>query len=198
MPSETNSTLKIAHGGQGQDISYAETNARAHRLARAMTALDVRPDDAVVSLMPNCPELAVARLGNSLVGGAFLAIDPEISPSQLRAEIRRSSARIILAHSAKSDGKARQQLLLEAIPELRSAPDCTSLDLACAPHLKAIVMLGTGVNEPFVSENLLAELSQLIPDASAMLKARISAFRPGFGRQHGLGAPSADCRSSAL
>lgn len=208
MSNETDSAVQMANGdrndratgrnGQRQAFSDAEARSQAHWLARAMSALDVRPDDIVVSLMPNCQELSVARLGNALVGGDFLVIDPEISSCQLREEIRRSRARIILAHSANADGGHAQRLLLEAIPELRSAPDCTSLDLVGVPHLKAIVLLGGKADEPFVGENLLAEFAAFVRNGSVALPARMGATRLGLGRHLGVRAPSTECRSNSI
>jgi amino acid adenylation domain-containing protein len=61
----------------GVELSYAEVNASANRLARLLIARGVGAEDFVGLAMPRCPEMVVALLAVLKAGAAFMPIDPE-------------------------------------------------------------------------------------------------------------------------
>ncbi|MCT9078845.1 non-ribosomal peptide synthetase [Streptomyces fulvoviolaceus] len=58
------------------DLSYAELDARADRLARVLAGRGIAPGDVVAVLMPRSVDRIVAVLAVALAGAAFLPVDP--------------------------------------------------------------------------------------------------------------------------
>ncbi|WP_162624772.1 non-ribosomal peptide synthase/polyketide synthase [Streptomyces cadmiisoli] len=58
------------------ELSYAELNARANRLARILVSHGVRPEDRVAVMMDRSADLVVALLATVKAGAAYVPIDP--------------------------------------------------------------------------------------------------------------------------
>ena len=61
---------------EGQQLTYAQLNARANQLAHHLQALGVGPEVPVAICMEHCPEMVVGLLGILKAGGAYLPLDP--------------------------------------------------------------------------------------------------------------------------
>ncbi|WP_093275179.1 non-ribosomal peptide synthetase [Saccharopolyspora shandongensis] len=95
--------IALVHGSER--LSAAELAARVHRLARALRARDIGPDDVVALALPRSVDLVVALLAVQDAGAAYLALD--------------------LAHPA---GRLRE-LLADARPALLLTTGETGLDV---------------------------------------------------------------------
>jgi amino acid adenylation domain-containing protein len=61
---------------EGTQVSYAELNARANRLARYLVSLGAGPERLVAVAMPRCPDMIVAVLAVLKSGAAYVPVDP--------------------------------------------------------------------------------------------------------------------------
>ena len=60
----------------GTQVSYAELNARANRLARYLVSLGAGPERLIAVAVPRSPELIVAVLAVLKAGAAYVPLDP--------------------------------------------------------------------------------------------------------------------------
>jgi amino acid adenylation domain-containing protein len=66
----------VAVAGAGTELSYAELDAAANRLARDLLSRGVRPETAVVVLMERSADLLVVLLAIVKAGGVYVPVDP--------------------------------------------------------------------------------------------------------------------------
>ncbi|HEX5083581.1 MAG TPA: amino acid adenylation domain-containing protein, partial [Blastocatellia bacterium] len=91
-------------------LSYAELNARANRMARALLAQGVGPDTVVALLSDRGWELLAAIIAVFKAGGAYLPLDPAYPAKRLSQIISRGGCRLALV-SAKLGGEMESALL---------------------------------------------------------------------------------------
>ncbi|HZI17268.1 MAG TPA: amino acid adenylation domain-containing protein [Pyrinomonadaceae bacterium] len=108
-------------------LTYAELNAAADRMARALGAQGVGPDEVVVLLAERGAEFLTAVLALFKAGGAYLPLDPRYPAQRLAQIVGRSGSRLALAGRAAAaqlreallalpEGARPQSLLLEDLP----------------------------------------------------------------------------------
>jgi amino acid adenylation domain-containing protein/non-ribosomal peptide synthase protein (TIGR01720 family) len=112
----------------GREISYAELERRAGRLARRLTGLGVSPDTPVGVCAERSLEMVVALLGVLKAGGAYLPLDPEYPQERLAFMLDDARAPVILAadHLLGRLGaglSGRRVLSLDALDELPESPE---------------------------------------------------------------------------
>ncbi|AGL16497.1 non-ribosomal peptide synthetase [Actinoplanes sp. N902-109] len=91
--------------GEGRSLTYAETDARASALARALRASGVRPESLVGVCLERSPELIIALLGVLKAGGAYVPLDPGYPADRLRYLLADSGISLVVgdpAHPAAS------------------------------------------------------------------------------------------------
>ncbi|MDL4822163.1 non-ribosomal peptide synthetase, partial [Actinomadura opuntiae] len=110
----------LAVVGDGVELSYAELDARADRLARLLAARGVGPDTVVAVLLERGADLVAAVLGVLKAGGAYLPVDPANPPDRIAFMLQDAGARV----------------LLTSTPGARAVPESVALPtlLADAPH----------------------------------------------------------------
>ena len=94
------------------ELSYAELNAKANRLAHALIAHGVGPERVVALLLPRTPDLIVALLAVLKAGAAYLPVDPDYPAARISAMLGDAHPAVVLA--------SRQTVAL--IPEAVDAP----------------------------------------------------------------------------
>jgi amino acid adenylation domain-containing protein/non-ribosomal peptide synthase protein (TIGR01720 family) len=90
----TPSAIALIAGNQSW--TYAELEARANQLARALHARGVRPDERVGLCVERSPEAVLGLLAILKAGGAYLPLDPEYPAQRLRHMLRDSGSRLLL------------------------------------------------------------------------------------------------------
>ncbi|MEU5183410.1 amino acid adenylation domain-containing protein [Streptomyces longwoodensis] len=93
------------------ELTYAELNRRANRLAHRLLAAGVREgardgDAAVGVLMDRTDHLVVATLAVLKAGAAYVPVDPKLPPARVRMIMTETGARVLLTDTVLADGDA--------------------------------------------------------------------------------------------
>ncbi len=81
---------------EGQELSYAELNARANQLAHYLRGQGVGPDVLVGVYVERSLEMVVGLLGILKAGGAYLPLDPAFPRDRLAFMLKDSQAPVLL------------------------------------------------------------------------------------------------------
>ena len=81
---------------EGQQLTYAQLNARANQLAHHLQSLGVGPDVPVAICMDRCPEMLIGVLGILKAGGAYLPLDPAYPKERLAFMLGDAGAPVVL------------------------------------------------------------------------------------------------------
>ncbi len=103
----------IAVEHEGRQVSYAELNARANRVAHALIGLGVGPDARVGLCAERSVELVVGLLGILKAGGGYVPLDPSYPQDRLAYMLEDSAPVAVLAQS-----NTREQLGALSVPVL--------------------------------------------------------------------------------
>ncbi|HEU4558944.1 MAG TPA: amino acid adenylation domain-containing protein, partial [Longimicrobium sp.] len=85
---------------EGAELTYAELNARANRLARHLRALGVGPDTRVAISVERGLEMVVGLLAILKAGGAYVPLDPAYPAHRLRYMLDDSAPAALLVQSS--------------------------------------------------------------------------------------------------
>lgn len=83
----------------GRQLTYAELNARANRLAHYLRGLGVKPDGRVAMCVERGIEMVVGLLAVLKAGGAYVPVDPAYPPERLRDMVEDSAPTVLLTQS---------------------------------------------------------------------------------------------------
>ncbi|WP_435635617.1 amino acid adenylation domain-containing protein [Pseudomonas solani] len=132
---------------ESRQLSYAELNARANRLARHLMALGVGPDVRVGLAVERGLDLVIGLLAVLKAGGAYVPLDPGYPSDRLLCMIEDSGAALVLT----------QQPLLDTLPIPAGLPrlcldrddawqglDSSDPQVHLHPHNLAYVMFTSG------------------------------------------------------
>ncbi|MEU8812839.1 amino acid adenylation domain-containing protein [Streptomyces anthocyanicus] len=87
----------IALVADGVEVSYAELDARANRLARLLMSRGVGPESLVGVCLERGADLIVALLAVLKAGGAYVPLDPEYPAGRLGLMIEDAAPAVVLA-----------------------------------------------------------------------------------------------------
>ncbi|MEU4368109.1 amino acid adenylation domain-containing protein [Micromonospora chersina] len=89
--------------GPGGELTYAELDRRANRLAHHLLAQGVGPEDRVGLRLPRGVDTVVAVLGVWKAGAAFVGLDPDLPAARLAHLAEDSGVRLVLDPAALAD-----------------------------------------------------------------------------------------------
>uniref|UniRef100_UPI0012385EC8 non-ribosomal peptide synthetase n=1 Tax=Paenibacillus tepidiphilus TaxID=2608683 RepID=UPI0012385EC8 len=101
---KTPQAVAAVHGGQ--QLTYAELNARANQLAWMLRGQGVGPDRIVAILMDRSVEMIVGVLGILKAGGAYLPIDPGYPAERIQYMLEDSGSQWLIGDEALLAGTA--------------------------------------------------------------------------------------------
>ncbi|HEU4324281.1 MAG TPA: amino acid adenylation domain-containing protein [Roseiflexaceae bacterium] len=114
-----------------RELSYAELDERANRLANFLRAAGVRTGDCVGLCMERSLEMAVALLGILKAGAAFLPLDPSFPPERMEFMLRDTKAALLLT-------QAHLGLPQELLPSRLVALDAAWEEIAALPAIAPV------------------------------------------------------------
>lgn len=110
---------RIAVVGPGPDdaLTYAELDARANQVARALRADGVGPGDRVAVSLERGPDLLIALMGVGKAGGAYVPVDPGYPRERIRFLLDDSRPAAVLT----SDERMPESAVAAGVPVHRVA-----------------------------------------------------------------------------
>lgn len=172
---------KVALVFEGEQLTYAELNRRANRLARYLQRLHVGPDVPVGLCMKCSVEMVVSLLAILKAGGAYVPIDPAYPGERIAFLLEASRVPLLLTQ--RQTGAALQDLqartvYVDEVGKVLQELSGEDLPSFVAPENLAYVIFtsgSTGVpkgismpHRPLV--NLLAWHQEALPDAERTLQ----------------------------
>lgn len=121
---------------ESKQLTYAELNTRANRVAHRLHRLGVRPEECVGILVERSPEMVIGLLGILKAGGAYVPLDPRTPRDRLLFMIDEARASIVLTHNALAGqlpGFAGTLIRLDVAEDELAAESEDNLSLAASP-----------------------------------------------------------------
>ncbi|WP_328918276.1 amino acid adenylation domain-containing protein [Streptomyces jietaisiensis] len=117
----TPDTVAVASGGA--EVTYAQLDGRANRLARLLVRRGIGPEDIVGLAVPRSVDLIVALLAVLKSGAGYLPIDPEYPAERIAFMLADADPALTLTTSAVAARPAAGPTLLLDDPEVLAALD---------------------------------------------------------------------------
>jgi amino acid adenylation domain-containing protein len=108
----------------GRQLTYAELDGQANRLANYLRRRGVKPRDRVAVCLDRSPEMLVAVLGVMKAGAAYVPLDPEFPRDRIAAVLEDASPALVLTEQ----DMAREEIAAES--DTAPAPGVTADDVA--------------------------------------------------------------------
>lgn len=130
----------IALAFEGEELTYAELDENANRLARVLRDLNVGPDSLVGLFMDRSPEMVIALLGVWKAGGAYVPLDPQYPRERVAYMMQDANLRVLLT----------QQRLRASLPVELSVPVVCVDDTSESESSQAVENTVTAANLAYV------------------------------------------------
>jgi amino acid adenylation domain-containing protein len=108
---------------EGQQLTYAELNSRANRIANALVSHGVRPDDRVAVYAERSVDTIQGLLGVLKSGGAYVPLDPTYPADRLAFMLHDSAPVVVLAQREFAESVASFERPYLLIDEALRQPD---------------------------------------------------------------------------
>lgn len=134
-----------------QRHTYTTFVTAAYQRAASLAAWGIGPGDAVGVFMANCLQYMEFVVGANLLGALAVPVNARYRASELKYVVEDADLKILVTSDLISEYADFGELLIKAFPEIVDHEAGSPLDLAGAPKLKHLVMLGER-REGFLSE----------------------------------------------
>jgi amino acid adenylation domain-containing protein len=161
---ENPNALAVSSGHE--ELSYAELDRRANRLANYLRSIGVERDVVVGLYLDRSPAMVVAALAILKAGGAYVPLDPIHPVERLAFMLRDSSAGIVVSNARLLKGfpsGAWRVVLLDGNAETIAAQSDVPLQAGVGPDDLAYIIYTSGsTGQPKGVELVHAGLSNLV------------------------------------
>ncbi|MEU9481948.1 amino acid adenylation domain-containing protein, partial [Streptomyces sp. NPDC048191] len=134
----------VAVETDGAQITYAELNARANRLAHRLVGLGVRREAPVALLLERSVEVVVAVLAVVKAGGAYVPIHASYPPERVARVVADTGVTVLITDSASADRAPRLGLDIVGVDEPVVPAEDYNPGVAVEPQQLAYVMFTSG------------------------------------------------------
>jgi len=107
------------------ELTYAELNARANRLARRLLSHGVGPERIVGVLLPRSDLLVTAIIAILKTGGTYMPLDPDLPADRIATMIDDAGPTVILAKADLTDGLPEQIAVPRLLLDRDTSTDST-------------------------------------------------------------------------
>ncbi|MFD2169297.1 non-ribosomal peptide synthetase [Tumebacillus lipolyticus] len=136
----------------GTELTYAELNGRANRLAHLLRKQGVAPDVLVGLCVERSHEMVVGMLGILKAGGAYVPLDPAYPAERLAFMADDADLQVIVTQSHLTAGlpqRARRLICLDSdLAEIERESDQNLISLTEATHLAYVVYTSGSTGTP--------------------------------------------------
>jgi fatty-acyl-CoA synthase len=149
-------------------LTYRQLADRAMWRARSLQALGVEPRDHVGILMHTCPEFAELFFAIALCGGVIVPINARYKSNELAYVIENGDLVTVITTDAVADQVNFVERLSGAFHDLRNGA-AERLNVAGAPRLRNIVLLGKSRVPGFVTQAQFESAAEAVPERNVHL-----------------------------
>jgi amino acid adenylation domain-containing protein len=136
----------------GEELSYAELNRRANRLAHYLRGRGVEPESRVGLMLERSVEMLVGVLGVLKAGGAYVPLDPAFPATRLQFMLEDSGLKILLTQTTLNELVSPQRaavVLLNTLqPELAAQSSSNPQGVASAENLAYVIYTSGSTGRP--------------------------------------------------
>ena len=158
----------------GVHITYRQLDAGATTWAKALATLGVGRGDHVGLLLPNCRAYVELLVGAAMLGAWVVPINSRYKAHELRHVIADADLSVVVTTDDVDEFVDVADLVTQALPGLAAASDPRRLELADAPVLDAVVLLGRKrVAGMLAADEVLADAPTVSDDDIAHARARV-------------------------
>ena len=124
----------------GRRITFRDMDRDSARFARASLALGIGRGTRVAILMASHPEWVELYFGIARIGASMVPLNTRFKPAEVEYGLKKAGVTALFLRSTDMSGKDYGALLLEVLPELKSARP-GELRAAAAPNLRWVIDL---------------------------------------------------------
>ena len=137
----------IAVAAANAQLTYAELNRHANRLAHHLAALGLGPEVIATVVLDRSPEMVVALLAILKTGGAYVPLDPGLPAERILHVLDDTRAPMLLTRAALADelsAYAGETICLESVDSIPGAGPDANPAVEIGPANRAYVIYTSG------------------------------------------------------